>query len=181
MTPSLAGFIADGNAQQTWDDAIAAVLAALAADFDLLPERGTVSTPSGRLRTTWLDTFDWRLYKAGLTLEYIPCRGSSELRLSAAGAGKDATQLVTGWQASRPHLLADLAGGPVGGRIADLVAMRALIPVVSTSGTTAVYRLLNSDSKTVARLIIDRPSVVGPRLLPGEAAPSTAPRQAEAP
>ena len=53
MTSSLAGFIADGNDQQTWDDAIAAVLAALAADFDLLPERGTVSTPSGRSRTTW--------------------------------------------------------------------------------------------------------------------------------
>jgi CHAD domain-containing protein len=179
MTPSLAGFIADGNDQQTWDDAIAAVLAALAADFGLLPERGSVNTPSGNSRTTWLDTFDWRLYKAGLTLESVPVRGGSELRLSAADAGKDLTQLVTGWQASRPHLPADLAGGPVGSRIAALVAMRALIPVVATSSATAVYRLLNSDSKTVARLLIDRPSVVGPRLLAGEATPRTAPRPAE--
>ena len=179
MTPSLAGFIADGNDQQTWDDAIAAVLAALAADFGLLPERGTVSTPSGNSRTTWLDTFDWRLYKAGLTLESVPVRGGSELRLSAANAGKDLTQLVTGWQASRPHPPADLAGGPVGSRIAALVAMRALIPVVATSSATVVYRLLNSDSKTVARLFIDRPSVIGPRLLAGEATPRTAPRPAE--
>jgi CHAD domain-containing protein len=179
MTPSLAGFIADGNDQQTWDDAIAAVLAALAADFGLLPERGTVSTPSGNSRTTWFDTFDWRLYKAGLTLESVPVRGGSELRLSAADAGKDLTQLVTGWQASRPHPPADLAGGPVGSRIAALVAMRALIPVVATSSATDVYRLLNSDSKTVARLFIDRPSVVGPRLLAGETTPRTAPRPAE--
>ena len=37
---------------------------------------------------------------------------------------------------------------------------------------TAVYRLLNEDSKTVARLFIDRPSVVG-LLTPGEATPRT--------
>jgi CHAD domain-containing protein len=174
MTPTLAGFIADGNGQQTWDDTIAAVLAALAADFDLLPERGTASTPSVHSRTTWYDTFDWRLYKAGLTLEYIPGRGGSVLRLSAAGTGKDVTQIVTGWQASRPHLLADLAGGPVGDRVAGLVAMRALIPVVATSSATAVYRLLNSDSKTVARLLIDRPSLTDPHLPP---APSAEPQQ----
>jgi CHAD domain-containing protein len=173
MTPTLAGFIADGNDQQTWDDTVTAVLAALAADFDLLPEQGTVGTPNGRSRTTWLDTFDWRLHKAGLTLEYVPGRSGSELRLSAAG--KEATQLVTGWQASRPHLVADLAGGPVGSRIADLVAMRALIPVVATSSATAVYRLLNSDSKTVARLLIDRPRLDGPHLPAARSAESAQP------
>ena len=194
MTPGLAGFIADSNDQQTWDDGIAAVLAALAAEFDVVPERRVASTPGGHARTTWLDTFDWRLNKAGLTLEYVPGRAGSELRLSPVnanpnqnqntdanagnagndgdnGVGQDVTQLVTGWQASRPHLLADLAGGPVGGRIAGLVAMRALIPVVATSSATAVYRLLNSDGKTVARLVIDRPSVLGPGPAPGEPLP----------
>jgi CHAD domain-containing protein len=161
MTPGLAGFIADSSDPQTWDDVTSAVLAALAAEFDVVPERG--GTGSGVRRTTWLDTFDWRLYKAGMTLEYVPARGGSELRLAGAGVdpdpGRAATQLVTGWQASRPHLLAALAGGPVGTRVAGLVAPRALIPVVATSTVTAVYRLLNEDSKTVARLLIDRPSV----------------------
>ena len=133
MTPSLAGFIADGSDPQTWDDTTAAVLAALAAEFDVVPEHGGASALGGGRRTTWLDTFDWRLHKAGLTLEYVPGRGGSELRLSGTGTDKDATQLVTGWQASRPHLLAELAGGPVGIRIAGLIAPRALIPVVSTS------------------------------------------------
>ena len=166
MAPSLAGFIADGSDPQTWDGTTAAVLAALAAEFDVVPEHGGASAPGGGRRTTWLDTFDWRLHKAGLALEYVPGRGGSELRLSGTGADQDATQLVTGWQASRPHLLAELAGGPVGIRIAGLIAPRALIPVVSTSTAPAVYRLLNEDSKTVARLLIDRPSVVG-QLSPG--------------
>src|SRR3984893_9600352 len=180
MTPGLAGFIADSDDPQTWDDITSAVLAALTGEFDVVPERG--GTGAGTRRTTWLDTFDWRLHKAGLTLEYVPRRGGSELRLSGAGAGagadagadpgKAATQLVTGWQASRPHLLAALAGGPVGTRVAGLVAPRALIPVAATSTVTAVYRLLNEDSKTVARLVIDRPSVVG-LLPPGGATPRT--------
>ena len=163
MTPGLAGFIADSDDPQTRDDITSAVLAALAGEFAVVPEPG--ATGAGIRRTTWLDTFDWRLHKAGLSLEYVPRRGGSELRLSGpdTGAGADpgtaATQLVTGWQASRPQLLAPLAGGPVGARVASLVAPRALIPVVATSTVTSVYRLLNEDSKTVARLLIDRPSV----------------------
>jgi CHAD domain-containing protein len=164
MTPDLAGFIAEGDDPQTWDEITPTVLAALTAEFNVLPERAGAGAAA--TRTTWLDTFDWRLHKAGLTLEHVPARGGSELRLSGADPGKAATQLVTGWQASRPHLLAALADGPVGTRIAGLAAPRALIPLVATSTVTSVYRLLNEDNKTVARLLVDRPSVVGPR--PGE-------------
>jgi CHAD domain-containing protein len=168
MAPDLAGFIADSNDPQTWDDITSAVLAALTAEFGVALERGGAGPSDGARRTTWLDTFDWRLHKAGLTLEHVPGRGGSELRLTGTGANPDTgtstVQPVTGWQASRPHLLSALAGGPVGVRIAGLVAPRALIPVVSTSTATAVYRLLNEDSKTVAKLVIDRPSLVGPRL-----------------
>ncbi len=39
MTPGLAGFIADGSEPQTWDDAVDAALAALAAEFGVVPER----------------------------------------------------------------------------------------------------------------------------------------------
>jgi CHAD domain-containing protein len=166
MAPDLAGFIVDSNDPQTWDDITAAVLAAFTGEFGVVLGRGGAGTSDAVRRTTWLDTFDWRLYKAGLTLAYIPGRGGSELRLTGTDAktdpGKDAAQLVTGWQASRPHLLSALAGGPVGDRITGLVAPRALIPTVATSTVTAVYRLLNEDSKTVARLVIDRPSLVGP-------------------
>jgi CHAD domain-containing protein len=168
ITPDPAGFTADGTDPQAWEDAAAGALEALAAEFAIAAvghpaaERGGGAAVADR-RTTWLDTFDWRLHKAGLTLEYLPGRGGSELRLSGSSADKDATQVVTGWQAARPHLLADLADGPVGVRIAGLIAPRALLPVVTTTSPTTVYRLLNGDSKTVARLVVTRPQLVSGR------------------
>jgi CHAD domain-containing protein len=171
MAPGLAGYIADSSDPQTWDDITSAVLAALATEFDVAVERGGTAAPAGARKTTWLDTFDWRLHKAGLTLQYVPGRGGSELRLSGPGPGsgsgadpgKDVTQLVTGWQASRPRLLSALAGGPVGVRVGGLIAPRALIPVVTTSTATTGYRLMNEDGKTVARLLIERASLLGPQ------------------
>ena len=163
MAPDLASFIADSSDPQTWDDITSAALAALAPEFDVGPERAGFSALSGVRRRTWLDTFDWRLHKAGLTLEYHPARGGSELRLSGGGADQGAAQLVTGWQASRPQPPTALAGGPVGVRIAGLVAPRALIPLATTSTVTIVYRLLNEDGKTVAKLLIERPSLVRPQ------------------
>src|SRR5690349_14997096 len=87
MTPGLAGFIAEGSEPQAWDDAIAAALAAIAAEFGVVPERNA-GEHGGTRRATWLDTFDWRLHKAGLTLEYAPGRGGSELRLSGNGGDR---------------------------------------------------------------------------------------------
>jgi CHAD domain-containing protein len=169
VTPGLAGFTTDGDDVQSRDDVIAALLAALATEFDVQPERRGAGAPGADRRTTWLDTFDWRLYKAGLTLEYAPGRGGGELRLSGTRTGTadvSAAQLVTGWQASRPHLVAGLAAGPVSARIATLVAPRALLPVVTATTATHVYRLLNADGKTVARLLVTRPSLAGRDPLP---------------
>jgi CHAD domain-containing protein len=168
MTPDLAGFIADGSDSQTFDDIVAAALAALSAEFEVTLEQGPPGppgTPAASRKGTWLDTFDWRLHKAGLTLEYVPGRGGSELRLSGPD-GQEAAQLVTGWQPSRPHLSTDLAGGPVGTRLAGLISMRALLPVAATSTAITLYRLLNEDAKTVAKLVIDRPAVMGARPAP---------------
>jgi CHAD domain-containing protein len=170
MPPWPVGFTTDGSDPQTWDDSVAAALAALTTEFAVVPE-AAAGYANVTQRTTWFDTFDWRLHKAGLTLEYVPVRGGGELRLSAAGntegpAAGDATQLVTGWQASRPQLITDNTAGPVGGRIAGLVAPRALVPVVTIAPATAVYRLLNADGKTVARLLVSRPRLAGPQPQP---------------
>ena len=178
MAPAAADFTVDGSGPATWDDTAAAVLTALGTEFDVRPERGPGSPGSREQRTTWLDTFDWRLHKAGLVLEYVTGRGPGELRLSrTAGprggpgaAGRDSaetaddgiTQLVAGWQAARPHLLAGLAAGPVTSRIAGIVAPRALIPVATVGAAAVTYRLLNADRKTVARLLVTRPRLRQP-------------------
>jgi CHAD domain-containing protein len=169
VTPGLAGFTTEGDDVQSQDDVVAAVIDALATEFTVQPERRGPASLGGGNRTTWLDTFDWRLYRAGLILEYVPGRGGGELRLCGSGtsaAGSHATQLVTGWQVSRPHLVADLAAGPVTARIAGPVAPRALLPVVTASTATHLYRLLNADGKTVARLVVTRPSLAGREPLP---------------
>ena len=160
MTPGLAGFIASGHDELAWDQSVAGVLEALGTGFDIVPERGGASAAS---RRTWLDTFDWRLYRAGLTLEYVGRARGGELLLSG-GDNPPITQPVIGWQAARPHLMCDLPNGPVASRIGDLVAPRALLAVVTVTSTTTTHRLLNEDGKTVARLLVERPSIPGPQV-----------------
>ena len=57
-----------------------AVREALAPRFSVVPGRR-----SRTVRRTWLDTFDWRLHQAGLTLEYVSGRGPGELVLTGCG------------------------------------------------------------------------------------------------
>jgi CHAD domain-containing protein len=180
MTPGLAGFIAsgnayggaaDGDASPAWDDAVTAVTAALEQGFTVVADRIASTAVE---RRTWFDTFDWRLFKAGLLLEYVPGRRGSELRLTsvaraeaATGAAGDVgdradmapeavTQLVTGWQPFRPHPLRDIPPGVIADRVGKLIAPRALLPVATVTETSAVSRLLNEDAKTVARLVVER-------------------------
>jgi len=156
-TPGLAGFIASGEDSQTCDVVVAEVLEALRQDFELVHDRGA---PRGARRRTWFDTFDWRLYKADMTLEYAVAQHGGELRLSGGVApARDAVQPVTGWQASRPHQLRDLPDGSIATSISGVVAPRALLPEVTVTGTTTAYRLLNEDGKTVARLLVEHPAV----------------------
>jgi CHAD domain-containing protein len=172
MTPGLAGFVASGDDAPAWAEVIAGVVTALEHGFAVVPERGAV--PGGAQRRTWFDTFDWRLYRAGLVLEYVAARRGGELHLTSANpanavngatrgqAGADAaqdaepTQPVTGWQASRPHM-PDLHDGPVTARVASLVWPRALLPAVTVSSTATMSKLLNEDGKTVARLLVEHP------------------------
>jgi CHAD domain-containing protein len=156
------------------------VLEALGTAFGVIPDR--VGRPAA-CRRTWLDTFDWRLHRAGLILEYAGRPRGGELLLSGASGASGATatsataatsasaasaitQPVIGWQAARPHLMSELPDGPVASRIGDLVAPRALLPVVTVTSTTTTHRLLNEDGKTVARLLVERASIPGPQPTP---------------
>ena len=73
-----------------------------------------------RITRTWLDTFDWRLYRAGLTLEH---RGG-ELILTA-GEAPELVQRVPRWRPSSGALRAGgvrLPDGPVASRIAAIIS-----------------------------------------------------------
>ena len=113
-----------------------------------------------RVRRTWLDTFDWRLYRAGLMLQHVTSRaGASELRLT----GPDGLRLTA--PAGRPHWpgRADtLPAGPVRERVARITGIRALLPAGTALSQVRELRLLNEDEKTVARLVVDEMSVPAP-------------------
>jgi CHAD domain-containing protein len=151
----LRDFVANASAGD--DAALAAVPDALSAAFTLAPEPGPATH-----RLTWLDTFDWRLYRAGLMLRFEHARrGGGRLLLSRTDGTPQAEQPVTTWP-RRPRLAEDLPDGPVRDRIIVLTSPRALLPIARAVTTVGVTRLLNPDGKTVARLVTDHTTVTAP-------------------
>ena len=166
MTPGPRDFVIDTPAADApAQDPLAAALATLSPSFTVMPEPAAARTR----RRTWLDTFDWRLYRAGLMLQFEQARRGGRLLLSKADGTPQAEQPVTGWP-RRPRLAEDLPDGPVRDRIIVLTRPRALLPIVRAVSTVSVNRLLNADGKTVARLVVDRTTVTAP----GTAAPRAA-------
>src|SRR3984957_16234942 len=102
VTPGLAGFIASGHDERAWDESLAGVLEALGSAFGVVPD-GSGKPAAGR--RTWLDTFDWRLHRAGLTLEYAGRPRGGELLLSgnAANSARARSGGTTPSTASAPN------------------------------------------------------------------------------
>ena len=117
---------------------------------------------AGRPRTVrraWLDTFDWRLHRAGCTLEHVTGARPAELVLT----GPDGAQLSQ--PASRlswPALAGELPAGPVRDRLEALSGIRAVQPVARAVSTVQDLRVLNTDAKTVAWISLDHTAVRQP-------------------
>ena len=113
------------------------------------------------LRRLWLDTFDWRLYRSGLTLEQVGSRGETHLLLT----GRDGTVVAAGAAGGRvawPARLEALPLGPLRDHLGPVVGVRALLPVARAVSVVREIRVLNSDDKTIARVTADRMSVTYP-------------------
>ena len=156
-------------------DLLPAALAALSQAFTVTAEAGRASAR----RRTWLDTFDWRLYRAGLMLQFEQARRGGRLLLSRVDGTPQAEQPVTGWPPRRPAL--DLPPGPVRDRIMVLISPRALLPIVRAASTVSVMRLLNADGKTVARLVAEHITVTAVAAGPTAAGPISVGTTAELP
>ena len=177
-TPGLRDFVLEApTGEEPAEDLLAAAFAALSQAFTLTAQAG--APPGGVRRRTWLDTFDWRLYRAGLMLEFEQARRDGRLLLSQADGTPQAEQPVTGWPPRRPAL--DLPPGPVRDRIMVLIRPRALLPIVRASSTVSVTRLLNADGKTVARLVAEHITVTAVAASPTAAGPTAAGTTAELP
>ncbi len=116
---------------------------------------------SRTLRRTWLDTFDWRLFRAGLTLELQAGRGSSQLVLTGRGGERAAVDQAPG-RLRWPCLVGELPAGPLRERLAPVAGVRSLLPVARAASVLTERRAVNADDKTIALLTIDRMTVTQP-------------------
>jgi len=118
--------------------------------------------PSGRpraLRLTWLDTFDWRLHHAGLTLRHSVGPRVSDYTLT----GDDGEQITAEAKGLRWPALADaLPPGPLRDRLQPVTWVRALLPTARASAVVRQLRVLNADDKTIAWLTVNEMSLPGP-------------------
>ncbi|MEO8686937.1 MAG: CHAD domain-containing protein [Solirubrobacteraceae bacterium] len=130
----------------------------------LLAER--LALEVGRARTEdrlVLDSFDGRLRAAGLRAERPPGRRTGQLTLHEPGAPPRRVEIAP----SKRHLASELPPGPVRRRLAEVLEMRALVPVVRLRSSVLPLAVLNGDAKTVVRLVIERAeAVAGSRRIP---------------
>jgi CHAD domain-containing protein len=140
------------------------------------------SGKSRTVRRTWLDTFDWRLFRAGMTLELQAGRGTaqlvltgrdgepvaaepSELRAAGARAGAGSTPDGSPEVSSLrwPCLVSELPVGPLREALAPVAGVRALLPVARATSALADLRAVNADDKTVAVVTVDHMTLTQPR------------------
>jgi CHAD domain-containing protein len=138
------------------------VRAALAPRFTVAPD-GRPRT----LRLTWLDTFDWRLHQAGLTLQHNTGSRVSDYTLTSDD-GEHVTAPAKGLRWPAPANA--LPPGPLRARLQTVTEMRALMPTARATATVRQMRVLNADDKTIAWLTVTGMS------LPGKNGTGLAPR-----
>ncbi|OBK41395.1 hypothetical protein A5658_18890 [Mycobacterium sp. 1245111.1] len=98
---------------------------------------------------TWLDTFDWRLHSAGISLQYAD--GGPLVMQFPDGARLQAPLAGVRW----PAEVHGLPAGPMRDALTPLIEPRALMPVVTVHAATQEARVLDADEKTVARLLTE--------------------------
>jgi CHAD domain-containing protein len=118
------------------------------------------------LRETFYDTFDWRLYRAGVTLTARPDNSGVLLTCTAAGEAS-ALRLDT---PGVPAFAWDLPLGPFSRTISDLIQMRRLLPLVSIQTEGRLLSILDDLDKTVARVLLERGASLDPGR-PGDPVP----------
>ena len=122
----------------------AACLEALGRSFQL---SGGVS---GQSRHAYFDTFDWRLFAAGVCLE----RTGNALRLCSLE--DDQVQAAAHWRAKRaPSFATEIkADDPLRKPLENLCGIRALMPQAELVARSREFAVLDAEGKTVLRVLL---------------------------
>lgn len=103
--------------------------------------------PGPRLEVSvcWYDSFDWRLFQAGLVLSIQDGKLWRLLRL------KDASPIVE-FESTRKPGLAEALPPQLGAELGPLLGLRALLPRLVFSGQRQPLAILDQEDKTLVRL-----------------------------
>jgi CHAD domain-containing protein len=112
--------------------------------------------PGREERKVWLDTHDWRLFRAGLVLEHHRHRSRPWLVLSDLDGHR-----ISRLPAPASTITAEnLPPGAIRDRVLGLVGIRALEPRAVVHGPVQILSVLDAESKTVARVEVEGPARV---------------------
>ena len=98
----------------------------------------------------YFDSFDWRLFRQGLTLEEETADGSSFLQLRRLGNGS----VLGSVDGQAPDFAEDLPSGAFRDTLKTILENRRLSPLVEVRGLFRHCSLLDDQEKTVARLTV---------------------------
>jgi len=111
-----------------------------------------VSTPPQLLQRTCYDTFDWRVYGSKAVLE---AEINGKQHALSWRALDDAGQRLHVALTRAPRFASDIPPGQLRDKLAPVLEMRELLPLVNISSRIHTLRVLDKIEKTVARILIE--------------------------
>ena len=111
------------------------------------------------LRRLYLDTFDWRLHRAGFVLSHVRPPGHGPvLELGQLDGGVPRSHACQ----RAPEFSQDLSES-FGGQLAKLIDVRRLLPLVRVDSEEAEHAILDDEGKTVVHLVLEQSSARSPK------------------
>jgi CHAD domain-containing protein len=101
---------------------------------------------------TYYDSFDWRLYGNGITCEFCRSKTTHLLALKSLAP----SLLIASTELKEvPAFSQQFQAGPIRDILTPLLAMRALLPIVTLDYEVYHLNILNEDQKTILRIELE--------------------------
>ncbi len=113
-------------------------------DFEIVSQQYAIKS--------FYDSFDWRLYNAGMICEHNQSLSSAQIRLMDRHTGEC---LALQTQQDIPRFSGQFPEGLLKDRLASIIEMRALLPISQLPYQVYRINVLNKDQKTILRLEVD--------------------------
>jgi len=106
-----------------------------------------------KIRATFYDSFDWRLYSKGITGEFIRAKPAASFQLKSLENGAVIAQAKL---TEVPAFSKDFKPGQIRRILEPILEMRALLPICTCDYQMYHFDILNKDAKTILRMVIEQ-------------------------